>query len=235
MIELPLIFISGLLGSSHCIGMCGPFAMTIGESAPRWHENLLRQLIYSVGRIFTYSFMGAVVGFSGMRLAEFSPGFINVPAALAIVAGVFLIYQGALAAGLLRKRSVTGSTTPCLGGTILGSFLKGRGNLTAFLAGVFTGFLPCGLVYAFLTLATGTASTVMGAATMAAFGLGTVPVMVATGFSSRLFSLTIRRHLLHIAAWCVILAGCISVVRGVSFVTVSPEEDPATCPFCITE
>ena len=235
MIELPLIFISGILGSSHCIGMCGPFALTIGESAPSWQDNLLRQLIYSVGRIFTYTCMGAVAGFGGMRLAAYAPNFINIPAALAIIAGAFLIFQGAQAAGLLRKRSVVGSTTPCLGGTLLGSFLRGQGKLTTFLAGIFTGFLPCGLVYAFLTLAAGTADLVMGAATMVAFGVGTMPVMFATGFSSSLLTIRMRKRLFQLAAWCVILAGVVSIVRGVGFAATTPDPDPTSCPFCLSE
>ena len=235
MIEIPLVFVSGVLGSSHCIGMCGPFALTLGNTATTWRDNLSRQLLYSVGRVFTYSTLGACAGFAGMRLAEYVPTFVNLPAALAIIAGVFLIYQGAQAAGLLRRRAVSASSAPCLGPTLLGTFLRGNSRGTILLAGVFTGFLPCGLVYAFLALAAGTGDILQGTAVMLAFGLGTIPIMVATGFSASLISLSMRKRLFAVAAWCVILAGSVSIVRGVSFIDLTGETSPADCPFCLTE
>lgn len=232
MIELPLIFVSGVLGSSHCIGMCGPFALTLGNTAKTWRTNLARQLLYSAGRIFTYSTLGACSGFAGMRLAGYIPAFVNLPAALAIVAGVFLLYQGALAAGFLRRPATNPSSTPCLGPTLLGTFLRGNSHGTILLAGVFTGFLPCGLVYGFLALAAGTGDMLLGTAVMLAFGLGTVPIMVAAGFSTSLISLTMRKRLFTIAAWCVMLAGTVSIARGVSFIDLSGEKSPTDCPFC---
>ena len=72
MIELPLLFTAGILGSTHCLGMCGPFALAIGSQAPGWKSNLLRQLVYSAGRIFTYASLGAMAGFGGWRLGRTS-------------------------------------------------------------------------------------------------------------------------------------------------------------------
>ena len=158
MIELPLVLVAGLLGSSHCIGMCGPFALTIGSAAPSVSQNLARQLLYSVGRIFTYTFLGALVGFGGFRLAQAVPAIVNLPAILAIVAGLLLVWQGLEATGVLRFRKVTARTQPCLGGTFLASLLTGRKWVDVFLAGLFTGLLPCGLVYAMLSLAGSTGS-----------------------------------------------------------------------------
>ncbi len=77
-----------------------------------------------------------------------------------------------------------------------------------------TGLLPCGLVYGFLALACSTASLPRGAATMAAFGLGTVPLMVLTGTGASLVSMVTRRRLLRFAAWCVVLTGIVSLARG---------------------
>lgn len=61
--ELSLIFLSGLLGSAHCIGMCGGFALSIGVGSKSWKNNLARQTVYTLGRAFTYAFLGALVGF----------------------------------------------------------------------------------------------------------------------------------------------------------------------------
>lgn len=231
MIELPLVFLGGLLGSSHCIGMCGPFALTIGSSASGIGANFVRQLVYTLGRIATYSIAGAIAGFGGMRLTQAFPAIVNLPALLAILAGVLLLYQGLLAAGVLPK-SISANQSSCLGGTFLASFLTAPGLTNVFLAGVFTGFLPCGLVYAFLALAASSANMATAAAAMAIFGLGTAPIMMLTGCSGSLLSLASRRRVYQIAAWCVVLTGAVSVARGFGFVHIPGWFDPPGCPMC---
>ena len=232
MIELPLVFTSGLLGSSHCLGMCGPFAALIGGGATSWHGNLRRQTVYSAGRIFTYSFLGAVAGFSGARLQSWSTPAINVSAVLALVAGCFLLYEGCQATGWLPVRWQRSSTGGCLGGVALKTLLHSPTAVGVFLAGLATGFLPCGLVYAFLALAVQTGEPHLGAVTMAVFGCGTVPLMVATGCSVSLMSLSLRRRLFALAAWCVMLAGCVSIARGVGFLWPGDAASATSCPFC---
>ena len=101
MIEWPFVFVSGLLGSAHCLGMCGPFALAIGSAAPAWRTNLARQLCYSAGRIFTYAVLGAAAAFVGLRMARAVEPWTNMPAILAIAAGAMLVVQGLLAAGVL--------------------------------------------------------------------------------------------------------------------------------------
>lgn len=231
MLELPLIFLAGLLGSSHCIGMCGPFALTIGGSSADWSENLWRQGCYSVGRIFTYAILGSFAGFGGWRIAQFAPDAIHLPALLAIVAGALLVYQGLAASGVWGAASANPAGTPCLAGTFFASYLTGSGANNAFLAGLFTGLLPCGLVYAFLALAASAGSWWAGAALMAVFGLGTVPIMVLTGCGGMLLGLAARQRLMTFAAWSVVLTGVVSIVRGFGFLPLGGSE-PAGCPFC---
>lgn len=232
MIELPMIVLAGMLGSSHCVGMCGPFALTIGSAAPDWRINCARQIIYSVGRVFTYAVMGAIAGYAGWRLINSLPVLRNSAAILSIAAGFFLIYQGAIATGLFQKRVVAGNTTPCLAGTFLGSILKSPTWTNTFLAGVFTGMLPCGLVYGFVALAAGTGNLVSGVLLMTAFGLGTAPVMMLTGLGATVFGLGFRKRLLQIAAYCVILTGLISIARGAGFVEIPGWVEPSGCPAC---
>ena len=232
MIELPLVLVAGLLGSSHCIGMCGPFALTIGGTAPSLSVNLARQMLYSAGRIFTYSVLGAGVGFGGWRLTQVVPAIVNLPAILAIVAGALLVWQGLDAAGVLRfRKKITAAKQPCLGGTFLSGLLTGRHWLDVFLAGLFTGLLPCGLVYAMLTLASSTGNVGLGMATMVAFGIGTMPIMIATGCGGSLLSLATRRKLFTVAAWCVVVTGVVSIGRGVLFLNL-PWFTGSGCPMC---
>lgn len=231
MIELSLVFVAGILGTAHCLGMCGPFALTIGSSASTWSGALAKQAAYSAGRVFTYGFLGAVAGFCGSQLMQAWPAVLNVPAILAIVAGILIVYQGLKATGLFRNRGVHGNSMPCLAGGLLGSFLRQPKISGVFLAGVFTGLLPCGLLYGMLALAVSSRSIVWGGATMMVFGLGTVPAMLLAGVSGWLMDLATRRRLYGLAAWCLILTGGISVVRGVSFLRLGREQAPG-CPLC---
>lgn len=230
MIEWPLLVVAGMLGSAHCLGMCGPFALAIGSAAPRWRANLQRQSCYSAGRIFTYAALGAVVAFAGARLAAALPGWANVPAVLAITAGGLLVVQGLLAAGVLPAGAVRGAAA-CPGAAAFRSLLTGRNAIDVFVAGIFTGLLPCGLLYGMLALAASTHDVPRGLATMVAFGLGTVPAMVAAGLGGSLLGLAARRRLHSLAAWCLVVTGVISIARGAGYLSVT-SDPPAGCPFC---
>jgi sulfite exporter TauE/SafE len=250
MIELPLIFVAGLLGTAHCLGMCGPFALLLGASSQSWIGALVRQSTYTAGRVFTYGVLGAAAGCCGRRLETVMPTVVNIPAALAIAAGLLLAWQGLKAAGwwptgfasrwrtkavpngieTARNRLPT-PTAPCLASGFVGQFLRQRSGTGDFLAGVFTGLLPCGLLYGIVALATSTHSIPLGMATMVVFGLGTAPAMVLAGLSGRVVGLATRRRLFAAAAWCLVLTGLISVARGVSYLS-TDNQPPAGCPLC---
>ena len=230
MIEWPLLFGSGLLGSAHCLGMCGPFALALGAAAPSTRANLWRQGWYSAGRIFTYAVLGSGAAFLGGWLTGRLPGWTNVPAVLALVAGGFLVVQGLLAAGVFTKRGVSGAGS-CPGAAAFKALLGGRSTSDVFLAGLFTGLLPCGLLYGMLALAGSTGSVPLGLATMVVFGLGTVPAMVAAGLGGSLLGVATRQRVHALAAWCLVLTGLVSLARGAGGISFS-EEPPAGCPFC---
>ena len=231
MIEWPLLFVSGVLGSAHCLGMCGPFAIMIGGGDVTWQMNLVRQICYSAGRIFTYAVLGAAAAFVGLEIARMSAAWTNVPAILAIVAGAILLVQGVYAAGVLRVRGVAAAAAGCPGASALRALLGARGLGDVFLAGLFTGFLPCGLLYGMLALAASTHEIGRGIGTMVVFGMGTVPAMVAAGLGGSLLGVAARRHLHVIAAWCLVGAGLVSIARGAGFVSFGGAE-PAGCLLC---
>lgn len=232
MIELPFIFISGVLGSSHCIGMCGGFAVSIGAASTNVRSNATRQLAWGIGRVFTYAFGGAVAGFSGARFASTLP-IAHWQAWLAVVAGVVLIIQGLLASGVIPRRRIRHGGN-CLSRSLFAPFLTAPGYGGVFLAGILTGFLPCGLVYAYLVLAASSGGLWHGMAIMATFGLGTLPVMVATGTGLSLLSLASRGKLVRAAAWCVVVTGALTIGRGIAFARADTESPPGECPLCET-
>lgn len=241
-VQLPLVFLGGLLGSSHCIGMCGGFAMAVGFGSESLAANARRQLTWSTGRIFTYAFGGAICGFLGERLSgRFS--FASMQGILAIAAGILLIVQGLLSAGVFKRKLRVGRKCSIAGFSWLlpiGQLMKPSRNnartradaAETFLAGVMTGFLPCGLVYAYLALAAASGSLWWGTATMVAFGLGTVPIMVATGTGMSLLSLPARTRLFRVAAWCVFITGILTIGRGVAAIDLEPEHGKPVCPLC---
>ena len=235
MIELPLVFLGGLLGSAHCVGMCGGFAVSIGLGSRGLAANLRRQMTYTVGRIFTYSFFGVVAGYAGLWLAARASLWINAQATLSLIAGVLLAGQGLVALGIVPRRwwsESSGGGAGCLAGTFVGPFLTSPRLSNVLLAGVLTGFLPCGLVYAYLALASSSANIRDGLLTMCFFGAGTGPLMILAGTGASLVSLAARRNLLRISAVCVVLTGLISIIRGILFMRLTPAPEAVRCLFC---
>lgn len=235
MIELPLVFLGGMLGSSHCVGMCGGFAVMIGVAHRDWRRNLGAQLAYSSGRIVTYGVLGAAAGQIGLRVERLAGTWINVPATLCILAGLFLIVEGLTAAGFdLRKWRTSGSggVPRCTVIPLMASVLRTPGARNAFAAGLLTSLIPCGLVYAFLSLAATSGNFAMGMLTMGIFGLGTVPLMLTTGVTASLLTLVQRRRMMYVAAWCVVLTGVVTVARGAGVLDLGPGIGGAGCPFC---
>lgn len=228
MIEWPLLLIAGLVGSSHCLGMCGPFVLLLGTASRSATNNLGRQFAYSGGRLFTYSVLGALAGWGGEQIQKQLPGYINAPALLAVIAGAYLIYQGLVAAGVLRRRH---STTSCGAAGMFRTLLTTSSPQDAFLAGLFTGLLPCGLLYGMIALAASTHHPLLGGVSMFVFGIGTLPAMLLAGSVGTLLSLAARRKVFAIAAWCLVLTGAISVVRGTTHFELAGRP-AAGCPLC---
>ena len=173
-----------------------------------------------------------MAGFGGQRLAGLQISGMNATALLALAAGALLIYEGLITAGVWRRlRLFPARGVPaCPSSGLLRSMLQQQSRLGVFLAGVATGFLPCGLVYAFLLIAARYGNLFLGALVMAVFGLGTMPLMVATGTTASLMPVRWRSRLFILAGWCVVLMGAISIYRGWAFLTV---DDPSACPFCV--
>jgi sulfite exporter TauE/SafE len=232
MLELPLAFLAGILGSAHCIGMCGPFALAIGSATRRLPVNIVRQLCYSAGRLLTYATFGAAAGHAGQRLLRASWLVGNAQALLALGAGALLCYQGLLASGILGGRRAAPAAHFCVLGSMLSTFLAGPGWWYALVAGMLSGMLPCGLVYALLTLAASSGTIQAGLLIMASFGLGTMPVMIFTGCSVSLMTLSARRHLYRLAACSLMLAGVMSLVRGAGQIQIPGWFEAAGCALC---
>jgi sulfite exporter TauE/SafE len=230
MIDWLLILAGGLLGSAHCVGMCGPIVVTIGSTAPSWPTNLRRQSGYHLGRLFCYTALGAIAGFTGDRLTTALDRFVNAQSLLAVIAGLGLVGLGLGAAGLVPWPKRGRGSAYCLSAAFFEGLFAPARTGSAFLTGVATGFLPCGLVHAFLTLAASTSSMLVGAVVMGVFCLGTIPALLAMGCGGMLVSLRLRRQLFFLAVCSVTITGLVTLSRGVLSFTGTPAPTSLHCP-----
>ena len=232
--ELSLILAGGVLGSAHCIGMCGGISATMSLGTRSFVSSIIRQLLWSFGRISTYVFLGISTSACGAGFLQSQSNAVLLQAAMAILAGLLLMAQGLHATRWIPWKIRRQSAPSCVTRSVFAQFLKGGSATGAFVAGLLTGFLPCGLVYSFLALSVSTGSALRGAAVMLSFGLGTIPVMLATGTGFAMVTLALRRRVLRMAAICVLATGILTMVRGITFaVSHSGNDDPAgNCPLC---
>lgn len=194
---LPLLIsalVLGLLGGGHCLGMCGGLmgALTFAIP-PEQRSRRLRLLIaYNLGRILSYAVAGLLLGLAGWAVAE-SP----LAQGLRVMAGLLLIAMGLYLAGWW-----SGLTRVEAGGRWLWRYLQPlAGRLLpvqsmprALLLGTIWGWLPCGLVYSTLLWAASQGTPLHSAALMLAFGLGTWPVLLATGLAAERLTALLRRR-----------------------------------------
>jgi sulfite exporter TauE/SafE len=185
-----------------------------------------------LGRISTYVFLGAVAGYLSLSVSSQPWAVRSVPVAFCLLAGAYLIVEGLTAAGWAVWPGQPRHRQGCVFASQFASLLRGGRWENAFAAGVLTGFLPCGLVYAFLSLSASTGSVLWGAAVMATFGLGTMPLMLATGLGASLFTSAQRQQMLRAAAWCVVLTGVLTIARGATYLRHSDDAAAAQCPLC---
>jgi len=164
---LSAAFVAGLVGSPHCIGMCGAFAVLCGgrvRDTALWH----------LGRMTSYAVLGALAGAFGSLI----PGPSWVAAAISL--GLMLWFAAGLA-GLVPEPRVVLPGVRQLGAAVAGS----SSPTMRYAFGVMTGLLPCGLVYATLGIAVAAGSPLPGALAMVAFGLGTTPLLSAVALGVR--------------------------------------------------
>jgi sulfite exporter TauE/SafE len=218
-----VIFAAGFAGSFHCIGMCGGFACALGRDARGGGATVLRHLLYNTGRLTTYCFLGGLAGAlgqvictaQGVAAAPLFNGSLDVAQRiLAIVAGLLMIAMALQFFGLqaFHRLSVGfGTNTFAMS---LRSLLSADGHAAPLAFGVFNGFLPCPLVYAFIAQAASTAGAFPGFLVMAAFGLVTFPAMLMMGGIGRAVAPAWRQRGVWLAGCCILLLGLVTLGRG---------------------
>lgn len=204
----------GFLSSAHCIGMCGGFAGAIGAARVSFWPIFARQIVYNLGRIFTYAFLGSLAGSAGLYLSRFTILGASPQQLLALIAGALMIAIGLTTLGVVRLPARWTGAAGGLMAPFFSYFLNARGWWGYFAAGLANGFLPCGLVYAFLAMAAASGDTLRGMVLMIGFGFGTVPAMLFVGCGARFLSNVTRQRIFRFAAAFVLLLGGLTIYRG---------------------
>lgn len=191
------VFLIGLLGGTHCVGMCGGIVSALTVQLPGEKPPLRLHLAYNVGRITSYTLAGALMGaISSMGLLL--NGFLPVQMGLYVAANLLMVALGLYLLGFTKGLSFLEKAGQGVWSRIqplTGRFLPVRGVAQAFPLGLLWGWLPCGMVYSVLATALLTGSALRGAATLLAFGLGTLPNLLLAGM------LLVRfRHLVQSSA-----------------------------------
>lgn len=224
MTQYVLVFLAGLAGSLHCMGMCGGFACALGRDPKGTGATLRRHLLYNTGRVTTYVFLGTLAGALGTAFVGQPAGgdpLVLAQRALTLAAGGLMIFIGLQFLGYFRHAhgAVLG-----LGGLVAAQSLRGvlraPGPAAPLAFGVLNGFLPCPLVYAFLAhtaaicLSDPERAVATGALTMAAFGLGTFPAMLTMGWLGRLLDPLWRHRAVWLAGAFIVALGLITIARS---------------------
>lgn len=211
-ISIILIAISiGLTSSLHCVGMCGPIALSLGLDAKDKLKFTLRNMTYQLGRITTYSLLGVLLGLIGESFS-----FVGLQNYLSIFIGVVMIimvmipkfYENGATQlkpinALMLKVKIT-----------LGKYLIKKNSSSLYIIGLLNGLLPCGMVYASLTAAIGLGSVYKSVLFMFFFGLGTLPLMFATVLFGNFLSVKQRQTILKILPIITLILGVLFILRG---------------------
>jgi len=235
MLELLAGLALGLGGSLHCAGMCGPIAIALpagsapNGSQPGWLRHAGPKMVYQLGRVVTYTSLGAIVGLGGNAIS-----LTGYSRSLSIASGIAMII--ALAAQLLWNRELISgkiigkAIAPIKRG--LSTLLSSHGTMTHFGIGLLNGLLPCGLVTAALLGSLGSGKALTGAIFMFGFGFGTVPLMSAIAIGGSRISCQIKQRLRYAAPAIGLVLATLFLLRGMALGIphISPAEAKPDCP-----
>ena len=207
--ELWMAFLLGLAGSAHCAGMCGPLALALPVGpGGRW-TFVAGRVLYNTGRIITYTLMGALFGLLGQGFAIAGlQRWVSLVLGALILLGLIVSPRFARAIPLTRAVSWLKAA--------LGKLLQRRALSSLFGIGLLNGLLPCGLVYVACAGAATLGDSFQGIRHMIAFGLGTLPMMLAIALAGQKLQFTLRFKLQRLIPVSLAIVGALLLMRGLA-------------------
>lgn len=203
-------FTMGMLGSFHCVGMCGPLALSLPLKSNSAIDKFTGALLYNVGRIITYAAFGILFGAVGKSLSLF--GFQQwLSIIIGIVILVFIILPKRLL--LFQQHNVLLRILEQIR-LYLGNLFLQKNNTSLFSIGLLNGLLPCGLVYMAAAGSIATMDITRGVLFMVFFGLGTLPIMWSIAFFGNYIGVSIRIKIRKVYPYMMMLMACLLILRG---------------------
>lgn len=214
--------LTGLAGSLHCVGMCGPLSLALPLQHLPPFQKFVSLLLYQSGRITTYSFIGLLFGLIGRRI--YITGYQHW---FSIGAGIFILVTAIFY--FAGKRSLHFKPFNKFYLFIqqqIAKFLTSKLNYTGFyLTGIANGFLPCGMVYIALAGTLSLEKVSESVFFMSLFGLGTLPAMMMIAYAGQIFKVQWRNYFKQATPYLMAALGVLLILRGlnlgISFI--SPE------------
>lgn len=234
-------FLFGLLGSFHCVGMCGAIALALPGKPSAIARHVGGRLVYNLGRITTYATLGAGAGLLGQSLR-----LAGVQQSLSIASGVLILLLVAVPERLTaRLANALGLARPLAWvKATLGRLFQQSSWPALYATGVLNGLLPCGLMYLALAGALSAPGVAGAAAYMALFGFGTLPLMLGLALSGRLVPLAWRGRLRQAVPYAAAMLALLFIVRGLGLgipylspqlraaTAVAPARQPLSVHYC---
>jgi len=216
----------GLLGSLHCLGMCGPIAFMLPLDRENNVKKTTQLFIYHAGRLLAYGIIGVLFGLLGKGLSLF-----GIQQKLSIGIGALMIVLVLIPARYLNGHKLLSPIYSIIGKvkSKLGAELKKKTPDTFLTIGFLNGFLPCGLVYMALLGAVAMGNALEGGLYMMIFGLGTVPLMSLVVYSKGMLSSSIKFRIQKLIPVFVVIIGILFIIRGLGLGIpyISPKAAPA--------
>ncbi len=206
-------FVIGLLGSLHCVAMCGPIVLALPVFRESQFKIVLGRALYNFGRIVTYSLMGALFGLFGNRLVLFGLQQ-NLSIMLGAIILIYAIIPGKIKTKISEVNFYKGVTA-----FIKINFFRlasQKSNTSMFTMGLLNGLLPCGFVYAGIAGAISTGDVLSGTLYMAFFGFGTLPAMFITAVLGKIININIRRRVTKIIPAFAFILAALFILRGLN-------------------
>jgi sulfite exporter TauE/SafE len=201
----------GLLGSLHCVGMCGPIAFMLPVDRSNSFKKVSQIGIYHFGRLLAYSIIGLVFGLVGKSLYIF-----GIQQQLSIIIGILMIVIVILPHKTIGKYNLSKPLYKVISKVKsgLGKALKKKTADTFLTIGFLNGFLPCGLVYMAVFGAIATGSLVEGSLYMVLFGLGTIPLMTTAIYLGKFLNSTLKQGIQKAIPVFIVIIGALFILRG---------------------
>ena len=204
-------FILGLLGSLHCVGMCGPIAFMLPVDRSNSIKKVGQISIYHIGRLLSYGLLGLIFGLVGKGLYLF-----GLQQQLSIVIGLLMILIVVLPYKTFNKYNFSKPLYKLISKVKsgLGQALKKKTADTFLTIGFLNGFLPCGLVYMAVFGSMASASAFAGSIYMILFGLGTVPLMTSAIYLGKFLNSRVKQRIQKAIPVFVVIIGVLFILRG---------------------